>query len=156
MRLRLLQAAAATLLALTGCEDERTLEQQIIAVINEMEENGEAGRRGAFMARVHESFTGQHGSMTRDEFRRFMVLQWNQNSKLHARLFPISVTEDWDQQASARFKVLVTGGRGLLPERGQVFEVFTIWQLDGGDWLLLRADWTPVDFEEILPDYGGG
>jgi len=28
--------------------------------------------------------------------------------------------------------------------------------LDGGDWLLLRADWTPVDFEEILPDYGGG
>ena len=49
----------------------------------------------------------------------------------------------------------MTGGRGLLPERGQVFEVFTIWQLDGDDWLLLRADWTPVDFDEILPDYGG-
>ena len=151
MRLGLL--LCCSLILLTGCQDERTLEQQIIAVIKEMEENGEAGRRGAFMERVHESFTGQQGSMTRDEFRRFMVLQWNQNSKLHARLFPITVTEDWDQQASARFKVLVTGGRGFLPERGQVFEVFTIWQWDGDDWLLLRADWTPVDFEEILPDY---
>jgi hypothetical protein len=138
---------------LAGCEDRRTVDQQVIAVIKEMEENGEAGRRGAFMDRVHPAFTGQQGAMTRKDFQRFMVLQWNQNSRLHARLLPIQVTDDGDEQASARFKVLVTGGRGFIPERGQVFEVFTIWQREGGDWLLFRADWKPVDFQEIVPDF---
>lgn len=138
-------------LLLASCSEEQTLEQQIISVIREMEENGEAGRRGAFMDRVHESFSGQAGRLARDEFQRFMVLQWNQNQKLHAQLFPITVTEDWDQQASARFKVLVTGGRGFIPDRGQVFEVFTIWQFEDNDWYLLRADWEPVEFEELTP-----
>jgi hypothetical protein len=140
-------------LLLSGCAEELTIDQQIIAVIGEMEKNGEAGNRGAFMDRVHPAFSGQEGAMTRDDFQRYMYLQWNQNSRLHAQLFPISVAEDWNQQASARFKVLVTGGRGFLPERGQVFDVFTIWQREDGDWFLLRANWTPVDFEEVLPDY---
>lgn len=147
--------ACALLLAglLAGCGDDRTIEQQIIAVIQEMEENGEAGRRGAFMERVHPEFSGQEGGMTREDFQRYMYLQWNQNSRLHAQLFPIAVTEDWNQQASARFKVLVTGGRGFLPERGQVFEVFTIWQRQDGDWFLFRADWRPVDFSEAIPEF---
>lgn len=138
-------------LLLAGCEEERTIEQQIIGVIGEMEQNGEEGRRAAFMRRIHPEFTGQNQGMTRDDFQRFMVFQWNQNQRLSARLFPIEVTEDWDQQASARFKVLVTGGRGFLPERGQVYEVFTIWQWTDEEWLLLRADWKPVDFREVLP-----
>jgi hypothetical protein len=136
---------------LASCGKERTVEQQIVSVIREMEENGEAGSRGAFMDRVHESFTGQAGSLTRDDFHRFMVLQWNQNQRLYAQLFPIAVTEDWDQQASARFNVLVTGGRGFIPDRGQMFEVFTIWQLEEGDWYLIRADWEPVEFEGLVP-----
>jgi hypothetical protein len=155
MRQSLLMCLLACGLLLGACAEEQTIEQQIIAVIGEMEENGEAGNRGAFMDRVHPSFSGQEGGMTREDFQRYMYLQWNQNSRLHAQLFPISVTEDWNQQASARFKVLVTGGRGFLPERGQVFEVFTIWQWEDGDWYLLRANWTPVDFEEVLPDYRG-
>jgi hypothetical protein len=147
----LLLASLLLLAPLVACQSERTVEQQIISVIKEMEENGEAGRRGAFMERVHVGFVGQEGRLTRDEFQQFMILQWNRNQRLHARLFPIQVREDWEGQASARFKVLVTGGRGYLPERGQVFEVFTVWQLDEGDWLLLRADWVPVEFEEIMP-----
>ncbi len=151
MRLALSLVALLGGFLLASCSEERTIAQQIIAAINEMEENGEAGRRGAFMDRVHESFSGQSGRLTRDEFQRFMMLQWNQNQRLHAQLFPIAVTEDWDQQASARFKVLVTGGRGFIPDRGQMFEVFTVWQLEGGDWYLLRADWEPVEFEGLIP-----
>jgi hypothetical protein len=143
--------AACLAVWLCGCAEERTIEQQIIAVITEMEENGEAGRRAAFMERIHDDFAGQKGQMLREDFQRFMVLQWNRNQRLEARLFPIRVTDDGNQQASARFKVLVTGGRGYIPERGQVFEVFTIWQMHDGDWLLLRADWEPVDFEEVFP-----
>jgi len=149
MMLRLLLLCLLSLTSV-ACKEPATIEQQIIAVISEMEENGEAGRRGAFMERIHPSFTGQQGHMQRDDFQRFMVLQWNQNQRLEARLFPIRVTEDGFDQASARFKVLVTGGRGFIPERGQVFEVFTIWQHEDGEWQLLRADWEPVEFSEAF------
>jgi hypothetical protein len=148
--MRVAFALAVGMWLLAGCAEERTVEQQIIEVIREMEENGEASRRVAFMERVHIEFTGQRGQMLRDDFQRFMFLQWNRNQRLEARLFPIRVTDDGNDQASAGFKVLVTGGRGYIPERGQVYEVFTIWQRQDGDWQLFRADWEPVDFEEVF------
>jgi hypothetical protein len=138
------------LAVLAGCGREPTLEQQIIAAITEMESYGEEGRRGDFMAMVHDAFTGQGGVMTRDEFRLFMILQWNQNQRLQAQLFPIHVTDLGQDQASARFRALITGGRGLIPERGQLYEISTVWVLEGGDWLLLNADWTPAALEEVL------
>lgn len=140
--------AAAFLVA--ACGDTRTTEQRIIAAITEMEELAEAGERGAFMDRVHEAFAGQGGALTRDEFNRFMIMQWNQNQRLEARLFPIRVIDDWEGQASASFRALITGGRGLIPERGQVFEITTTWRLDGGEWLLYRAEWDPVALEEAF------
>ncbi len=149
--MRLVLLMGLSLAGLWACSEPGSVEDQIKNVIGEMEQDGEEGRRGAFMKRVHPDFQAQSGQMDKTEFKRYMVFQWNQNSRLHAQLFPITVTEDWDQQASARFNVLVTGGRGFIPERGQLFEVFTIWQQDGSDWLLLRADWKPVEFEGILP-----
>ena len=42
----------------------------------------------------------------------------------------------------------VTGGGGLLPESGQLFEVETHWLRVGDDWLLQTANWEAVQ----LPD----
>jgi hypothetical protein len=50
--------------------------------------------------------------------------------------------------ASAHFRILVTGGGGLLPDRGQLFDVETHWLRDGSDWKLDKADWKAVR----LPD----
>ena len=46
--------------------------------------------------------------------------------------------------ANAQFQILVTGGGGLLPERGQLFAVKTYWQRIDGDWMLIKADWQAV------------
>lgn len=139
--------AVVAALALAACGKEPTLEQQIIGAITELEKLAEAGERRAFMDRVDEAFSGQQGTLMRLEFERFMVLQWNRNQRLYAQLFPISVRAEGPDRASARFKALVTGGRGLLPERGELFQVETTFRRTDGEWLLLSADWVPVAAE---------
>ena len=120
------------------------MEEQIEANIAAMEAAGEAGERGAFMDHVADGFEAQEGRMTRDDFRRFLFLQLNQQRRIRAQLFPITVEEQGTNLAEANFNVLVTCGSGLIPDDGQLFRVRTAWVLEGGDWLLWRADWTPI------------
>ncbi|MBT8068856.1 MAG: hypothetical protein KJO80_00330 [Gammaproteobacteria bacterium] len=128
-----------------GCSEELSVEQQVIATIRNMEYAAEEGLHLEFMGYVADSFGAQHGSMDRREFHRFMIFQINQNRRLRAQLFPIFVKETGAGAASAQFRVLVTGGGGLLPENGQLFDVETQWRRDGGDWQLEQADWQAVN-----------
>ena len=130
-----------TLLLLAGCGDEMTVEQQIIAAILEMEELAEAGKRAEFMGKVAGEFNGQLGTLSKLEFQRFMIMQWNQHNRLHAQLFPIEVRELGPGMASAEFNALITGGRGLIPDSGQIYSIRTRWIEDDGEWLLVSADW---------------
>ena len=134
----------AAVLGLVACAPGGTVAEQIEANIAAMEAAGEAGERGAFMDFVADGFEAQEGGMTRDDFRRFLFLQFNQQRRIRAQLFPITVVEQGPNLAEARFNVLVTGGAGLIPDDGQLFSVRTAWVLEGGDWLLWRADWTPI------------
>jgi hypothetical protein len=144
-------AACLALLALllVACKDRRTVEQQVIGTIIEMEQAAEDGLRAEFMAMVHEDFMGQRGSLDRDSFRLYMIMQWNQHQRLYAQLFPIRVTELGPGQAGARFRALITGGRGLLPDSGELYDISTVWVESGGDWMLLEADWTPARGENF-------
>jgi hypothetical protein len=135
---------------LAACGAQLTVEQQIIAVIREMEVKIEAGERRPFMAYLAEDFSAQNGSMNRDQVGAFLLMQLNRYKRLQGQLFPIHVEETGDATASARFKALVTGGPGWLPESGQVFEFETQWVRRDGEWLLLAADWTPKTIDEVL------
>jgi hypothetical protein len=136
------------ILLLAGCGEELSVEQRIIATLRSMEYAAEEGEPFEFISYVADSFDGQHGSMDRHEFHRYMIFQINQHRRLHAQFFPIYVQETGNDTASAHFKLLVTGGGGLLPESGQLFEVETHWLRVSDDWLLKKADWEPVQ----LPD----
>ena len=150
--MKLAFSAALAALLLTACGEKLSVEQQIIATLQVMEEAAEQGEHFEFMGYVANSFSGQYGSMDRREFHRFMIFQINQNRRLHAQFFPIYVQESGEDLASAHFKLLVTGGGGLLPESGQLFEVETQWLRDGSDWMLEKADWEAVQ----LPDLPSG
>ncbi len=138
-------------LLLVACGEELSVEQQIIATLRTMEEAAETGEHFQFMGYVAESFGGQQGSMDRREFHRFMIFQINQNRRLHAQFFPIYVQESGTDLASANFRLLVTGGGSLLPERGQLFEVETHWVRDGSDWMLEKADWETAQMPDLQP-----
>ncbi len=135
-------------LLLTACGEELSIDQQIIATIRNMEYAAEEGEHFEFISYVSDSFRAQQGTMDRREFHRFMIFQINQNRRLQAQFFPIYVKATGEDMASAHFRILVTGGGGLLPDRGQLFDVETHWLRDGSDWKLDKADWKAVR----LPD----
>ena len=142
------------ILVLAGCAEKLSVEQQIIATLRTMEADAEAGNHLDFMANIADAFKGQQGSLDRREFHRFMIYQINQHRRLQAQFFPIYVTETGEGLASAHFKILVTGGAGLLPESGQLFEVESRWIRDGGDWLLSGADWEAVRLPDLPAERG--
>jgi len=151
-----IRRALATLLLFSavltgaGCGQSLTTEQQVIAVIREMEARIEEGERRPFMSHVAEEFSGQDGRVNRDELRGLVIYQLNRYQRLSAQLFPIRVTETGKGTASARFRALVTGGAGWLPENGQLYQFETQWSKSSGDWMLVAANWTPVPLEEAL------
>jgi hypothetical protein len=134
------------LAVLGACSEKLSLEQQIVLTINQMEVHAEAGERRPFMNRVNDEFVGQEGGLSKGEFQRFMIMQWNVNQRLRAQLGPISVSALGPDTASASFHGLITGGRGFLPDRGQFFQFETTWVQNGGDWLLASARWTPIQY----------
>ena len=144
----LLSAALASLL-LFACSQELSVEQQVIATLRNMEVAAEEGEHLEFIGHVSESFSAQYGSMGRQDFHRFMIYQINQHRRLRAQFFPIYVTDLGDDQASAQFQLLVTGGAGLLPDSGQMYEVQTQWIRDGSDWMLEGAEWEPLRLPDV-------
>jgi len=139
-------------LMLSACGKEPSVEQQIIASLESMEADAEEGRFMDFMKHIAKDFKGQQGALGRQDFQRFMMLQINENRRVHANFFPIQVIGKpesvGEPEATATFRLLVTGGEGLLPERGQLFDVSTGWIRQGGQWLLLNADWEAAEFTE--------
>lgn len=147
--MRFVLSTVLTTLLLTACGENLSVEQQVIATLEVMEDAAEQGQHFEFMGHVADSFAGQYGSMDRRAFHRFMIFQINQNRRLHAQFFPIHVRETGDDMASANFRILVTGGSGLLPASGQLFEVETQWLRNGNDWLLEKADWEALQLPDI-------
>jgi hypothetical protein len=143
-RLFALPVVLMLLAGLGACGEQLTVEQQIIATIREMEARIEAGERRPFMAHISEDFSGQHGSMNREQVRALMIMQLNRYQRLQGQLFPIQVIEQNEGEATAHFRALVTGGPNWIPENGQLFEFETRWRRVDGVWLLYAADWEPV------------
>ena len=64
-----------------------------------------------------------------------------QHAGLEALLLAVELQ---DRHATVRFDAVVTGGAGaLLPQSGQVYDVTTAWRLQGDEWRLVSAEWSP-------------
>jgi hypothetical protein len=135
--------------ALAACSPPLSVEQQIIAVIRDMEARIEASERRPFMEHVAAEFTGQQEAMTRDQLNALVLYQLHRHQKLRAQLFPIQVIALKPEEAEARFRALVTGGPGWLPESGQVYEIETRWLRQDDEWRLISAHWKPVQIENM-------
>lgn len=149
--MRLVINVVLAALMLSACGEKLSVEQQVIATIRNMEYAAEEGQHLEFMTFIADAFSGQQGAMDRREFHRFMIFQINQHRRLQAQFFPIYVNESGEDEATAHFKLLVTGGAGLLPDSGQLYEVETRWFRDGGDWLLIGANWEAVRLPDRQP-----
>jgi hypothetical protein len=133
-----------------SCSQPPTTEQRIIAEIQAMEAEVEAGERLNLIGHIAEDFRGQGGAMNREQVRAFVILQLNRYESLQVRLFPVTVEEIGALEASAEFRALLTGGPNWIPESGQVYHFNTFWRLIDDDWRLVAADWEPVALGELM------
>ena len=145
-----LLVAVLLMAAFSACSPPLTVSQQVIAAIREMETRIEDGERRQFIKHVSEDFSGQNGQLNRQQLMGLVIYQLNRHQRLHAQLFPISVNETGEQTASANFRALITGGRGWIPDQGQVYDFETLWRYQDGEWKLTNANWNPVPLDEIL------
>ncbi|HEX5662790.1 MAG TPA: nuclear transport factor 2 family protein [Xanthomonadaceae bacterium] len=90
-----------------------------------------------------EDFVGNEG-MDRRGARQLAAGTFLRYREVGAKLGPLQVEMRGDRHATVRFTAAISGGAGLVPQEGQVYQVATGWRLVDGDWMLTSADWTPA------------
>lgn len=123
------------LAACSGRADEAALRRELDA----LQEALEARNSDAVMARLTDDFVAGE-AMRRDDVRRFLVVQFLRNQRIGATLGPVAIRID-GERAETRFKVLMTGGEGWLPQRAEGYEVEAGWRAEGAGWKLEWLRW---------------
>ncbi|WP_147652703.1 nuclear transport factor 2 family protein [Vulcaniibacterium gelatinicum] len=85
-------------------------------------------------------FIGPEG-LDREGARRLAQASFLRYRDVGVGLGPMQVALR-EAHATVRFTAALTGGEGLLPERGRVYDVTTGWRVEDGEWMLVSAEWT--------------
>ncbi len=134
----------ALLLVTTACSPPPADEQQILDRLEEMTEALAARDARGALAPLAEDFSGETWNLDQRGMRLILQRELRASDRLSARLFDIDVELHGNERASATFQAVLTGGSGLLPERGRWFQVQTGWRRDDGDWMIISASWEDV------------
>jgi hypothetical protein len=116
-------------------------EEALRNTISEMQAAIAAREAGTLLEHVAEDFIGPEG-MGRDDARRLAQVMFLRNRDVGIHAGPLDIALQ-DDHATVRFSAAVTGGAGLLPDTGQVYDVETGWRLEEGEWHMVSADWKP-------------
>lgn len=125
-------------LALAGCA-RTPPEERLRATIDGMQQAVEQRDGSALQEAIAEDFIGPDG-LDRDGARRMAQGMFLRYRDVGVNLGPLDI-ELRDQHATVRFTAALTGGAGVLPESGQLYDVETGWRLEEGEWRLVNADW---------------
>ncbi|MGH8109450.1 MAG: nuclear transport factor 2 family protein [Arenimonas sp.] len=128
-------------LGLSGCSKPAP-EQALRDSIQKMEQAAVKKDADEFFEYFAEDFSGSDG-MDRENFRRYVQLIWLRNKDIGVQIGPLDV-KMMDDRATVNFTVALTGGQGLLPDRGQIYQVQTGWRQQGDEWRLISATWKPA------------
>ena len=144
---RAARAAAAGLagcaLALVAACSRPAPEEALRAALADVQEGIEQRDAGALRRHLAEDFIGP-GGMDRDQARRTAALYMMQHQSVGLAMGPLDI-EIQEPHATVRFRAALAGGSGrLLPDRANFYQVETGWRLEGGDWKITSARWTPA------------
>lgn len=121
-------------LLISGCQDSPP-EEAIRAALAELEEAVETGDTGTIMDRLTDSAVIHRGqTMDRQTLQRTLVGLFFRYPKRQLTLAGIQIEiAPGGNTARARFTALVWGGRNVLPENADSYQVDSHWVKDG-DW----------------------
>jgi hypothetical protein len=131
----------ATCVLLSGCArpaPEQALRETVDALQGSIEQRDASGLSDVLAG----DFIGPEG-MNRDGARRTALLLFRRYRDVGVNLGPLDI--DMKQaHATVRFTAALTGGAGVLPESGQMYDVETGWRREGDEWQLVSAVWRPT------------
>lgn len=138
--------AAAILIGslLTGCGPPAPDQEQIDQRIDDMIQALADRNARAFMAPLADDFDAETWNMDPRGVRLLLNREMRSHERLRARVFDRSIELHGDDRATVDFQAIVTGGSGLIPERGRWYQVRTGWRKDGSDWMLISASWEAI------------
>lgn len=126
---------------LAGCgaelDDQTRIDQTIEAMILAME----AGDVSDFMAPVAEDFIAVNGGLDRRTLGLLVRRERLAREAIRIQRLDTRIEIIGDARATASFRALATGGTGILPDEGRFWKIETGWRRDGGDWMLISAEW---------------
>lgn len=140
-----LTAIGFLVLLLSACgpelDDKTRIERTLDGMIQALEQGDVSG----FMASVADDFVAVNGRLDRQALgllvrRERLAREAIAIQRLDTRI-EIFAPEGGNGRAVASFRALATGGTGLLPDEGRFWKVETGWRRDGGEWMLISAEW---------------
>ena len=125
--------------ALSGCAKQKTDEAMIQEQIETLQKAIEEHNRGGFMSVIDVSY---HDQLNNDpKSLQAMLLGYFLRYKDISVFVSANQIEVTQIRAQVQSQVVVTGGRGLLPENARHYQVSSNWKKVDGEWLLSGLEW---------------
>jgi hypothetical protein len=93
-----------------------------------------------FLDAVAEDFTRESGAFGKQDAKRTLLAAYLRNEKITVSAEVNEVRIEGDR-AYAKVRVVATGGSGLLPERGQIWDFDSAWRRERSQWKVFNAEW---------------
>jgi len=126
-------------LLLSACNQAGTPEQIITENLEHLEQGIEEKDPDMVLDLIHPNF-GTRSGHDKLWLKRTMAFYMLKHTQIEIVSSGLEVDME-PEVARARFNAVVTGGQGLIPNQGALYQVQTEWRLEDGDWLLVYAAW---------------
>lgn len=128
-------------LVLAGCAEQSSDEQQIRDHLDAMTLALEEDHVRDFMRPIAEDFIAETGGLNRNAL--MLLVRRERMAREEVRIQRMNTEVDIlsDNRATATFQAIATGGTGIIPDEGQLWNVETGWRKQGDDWQMINASW---------------
>lgn len=117
-------------------------EEKLRDALTTLQASVEARDASAMEAWLAADFVGPDG-LDRAGTRRLAQLMFLRHREIGAQLGPPRIAIQGGH-ATVRFTAALMGGQGgALPDTANLYDVETAWRIEGGEWRLISAQWTP-------------
>ena len=127
--------------ALAGCAERSSDEQQIRGHLDAMSLALEEDHVRDFMRPIADDFVAETGGLNRNALMLLVRRERMAREEVNIQRMNTEVEIVTDNRAIATFQAIGTGGTGLIPDEGQLWNVETGWRRDEGEWMLISASW---------------
>ena len=110
-------------------------EQALRDTIGQLQQAAIKKDASAFFEPFAADFSGSDG-LDRDNFHRYVQLIWLKHKDIGVNTGPLDVTL-MDDRATVNFTVALSGGQGLIPDKGPTYQGKQVWRPEGDKWLLI-------------------